>query len=321
MRTSRLPYFRFYVWDYLNDPVVLCMDADAEGCYVQLLARAWDLPEPGVIPEGMVARLARLERITDELAPDAGIEACPSWDGDGHRRQLVVLDQLRAAFDTESRPGYWIQRRMVQEHSQTSATYRGRKLAAIATNKIRGPHGDRSGDRDGERNGERREMADGRRHMAEEEESKDQAGAGFSESLPLNGNPAMLRAVPNEALSPAPVISALADRLAMEGPRRTPLLDRIRLEVSRLEPSEQRGVYQLAAWLAKKGVRDDELVLRFVADCLEHQPRLPFAYYAVGGPAWNTITGHWNADAQDNESRHWREQDRAFVRSLTAEAR
>lgn len=112
------------------------------------------------------------------------------------------------------------------------------------------------------------------------------------------------------------LVSSLSDRFSMTKPRGTPLLDSIRARVQALAPEYQRRVYQLAGWLRRKGAREDELVLRFIDDFLKARPGVPYSYYAVGGPAWNSIVGHWNADAQDNESRFWKDQDRDFVRRM-----
>jgi len=94
MGSNRLPYFPFYADDYLNDHGVMAMDADAEGCYIRLLARSWCNTTPGIIPVKLVPEMAGLHRITDELAPEMFIEACPGWDGNGHRRRLQVMEQM-----------------------------------------------------------------------------------------------------------------------------------------------------------------------------------------------------------------------------------
>lgn len=118
MPANHLPYFPLHVDDYLNDPVVQGMAADSEGCYISLLVRAWRLPRPGVVPVHLVAELARLHRVPE-----------------GRRQE--VLDQLALAFDVESMPGFWVQKRMVLEFEVALALHEGRHRGAVSTNRIR----------------------------------------------------------------------------------------------------------------------------------------------------------------------------------------
>jgi uncharacterized protein YdaU (DUF1376 family) len=137
MGSNRLPYFPFYADDYLNDHAVMGMDADAEGCYIRLLARSWCNTTPGVIPAKLVPEMAGLHRITDELAPEMHIEACAGWDGNGYRRRLQIMEQMAECFDLASRPGFWIQRRMVREHQKLTSSLEARRRGAQTTNSQR----------------------------------------------------------------------------------------------------------------------------------------------------------------------------------------
>lgn len=113
-----LPYFPLYVDDYLNDPAVLAMDADAEGCYIHLIAKSWRSPTPGKIPCDLIHGMGRLWRLEPE-------------------RIAAVMDQLGRAFDTTSKAGYWVQKRMVVELRRAENLAGGRRRGADVTNRRR----------------------------------------------------------------------------------------------------------------------------------------------------------------------------------------
>jgi len=100
MPANRLPYFPFHVDDYLSDGAVMRMSAEAEGCYIRLLCRSWKSETPGVVPDDLVSEMGALHRVED---PEK------------------VKRQLSVAFDTESAPGYWIQKRMVVEYRKLTS--------------------------------------------------------------------------------------------------------------------------------------------------------------------------------------------------------
>lgn len=96
---ARKPRARKFLMEpsaFLNDPAVLSMSTLARGAYSTLLLAMWDLPTPGIVPATDFA-LRALSRTTPE-----------EW--------AEVKDCVSLAFDTESRPGEWVQKRMVQEH-------------------------------------------------------------------------------------------------------------------------------------------------------------------------------------------------------------
>ncbi|MGQ0721006.1 MAG: hypothetical protein ACT4PE_05460 [Candidatus Eiseniibacteriota bacterium] len=97
-RMPRRHDFFFSPRDYLNDPAVLSMSLLARGAYSTLLFALWDLPEPGVAPASPRA-LMSLARATPE-----------EWG--------QVEGEVKGAFDTLSREGCWVQRRMVREHAR-----------------------------------------------------------------------------------------------------------------------------------------------------------------------------------------------------------
>lgn len=99
---------------YLNDPAVLNMGTLARGAYSTLLLALWDLPEPGVVP-GTDEALRALSRTTPE-----------EW--------AQVRDSVGLAFDTESRPGFWVQKRMRATHEEQD-----RKLAKWSANPSASP--------------------------------------------------------------------------------------------------------------------------------------------------------------------------------------
>jgi uncharacterized protein YdaU (DUF1376 family) len=146
MGANRLRYFPFHVDDYLNDPAVMAMDADAEGCFIRLLARSWQTGTPGVIQERFVSEMAGLHRITDSIAPEVrGMEFALGEDGPGAWRRREVLEQIAGAFYTED--GVWTQKRMVAEYEKLVSSLEGRRAGAEKTNKIRGLNGYRDGQR------------------------------------------------------------------------------------------------------------------------------------------------------------------------------
>lgn len=115
MGSNKLPYFPFYADDYLNDHAVMAMDADTEGCYIRLLARSWCNSTPGMIPEPLVNEMCGLHRVDQD-------------------RWGLVFKQLSAAFDLDSRPGNWVQRRMVAEYRNLTERLKARKRGADMTN-------------------------------------------------------------------------------------------------------------------------------------------------------------------------------------------
>lgn len=113
---DRARAFLFYPADYLNDPAVLRMGVLGRGAYGgALLPALWDQPEPGVV-EDDDSLLALLAKCTPS-----------EW------RQ--VRDKVSLAFDTTSRPGFWIQRRMVAERIAQDRWFRAKsRLGKAAAN-------------------------------------------------------------------------------------------------------------------------------------------------------------------------------------------
>lgn len=89
--------FVFKPRDYLNDPAVLRMTTQERGAYTTLLFHLWGLPEPGVV-EDNDSVLAKL-----------------SWTTPDEWRE--VREAVCQAFDKSSRPGFWVQKRLVAEHA------------------------------------------------------------------------------------------------------------------------------------------------------------------------------------------------------------
>lgn len=143
MPPNRLPYFPFYVDDYLNDPAVLSMDADAEGCYCRLLFRSWRSNTPGIIFRGHMYEMAGFWRLADqyrllwdpkrwvqrEYGPDM-----PSVDEMATERLGEVVAQIEACF-TMASDGFMTQKRMVAEYDKLRAKANAQSRAAVTTNK------------------------------------------------------------------------------------------------------------------------------------------------------------------------------------------
>ena len=116
MGSNKLPYFPFHAQDWLSDPVVAGMSAEAEGCYIRLLARSWLSETPGRVPAGLAPEFGGMHRVPDK-----------------DERPYRVLEAVRAAFDTKSEKGVWIQRRMVREYERLAKNYDARVAGALKT--------------------------------------------------------------------------------------------------------------------------------------------------------------------------------------------
>jgi uncharacterized protein YdaU (DUF1376 family) len=99
---DRPPSFPLYVRDFLGDKLVQAMEAEpwphgfvAAWGYTRLWLRSWEEPEPGVLPD------------------DDSIMAALS--GIGLKRWPRYRELIKRCFDTTSRPGFWIQKRVVRE--------------------------------------------------------------------------------------------------------------------------------------------------------------------------------------------------------------
>ncbi|OGS01559.1 MAG: hypothetical protein A2V88_02745 [Elusimicrobia bacterium RBG_16_66_12] len=97
-RRDRGDEFMFNPDHYLNDPAVLAMNLEERGAYSTLLFGIWKMPEPGVVQNDDVI-LAALARATAD-----------EWGR--------VKPRVLAAFDSEGRPGWIVQRRMVETHKR-----------------------------------------------------------------------------------------------------------------------------------------------------------------------------------------------------------
>lgn len=84
--------------DYLNDPNVLGKSTEFRGVYSTLWLNSWNMPEPGVIPADACVLRGLARATLDE------------WD-----RQEADVERC---FDTTSRPGFWVQKRVVAEHKR-----------------------------------------------------------------------------------------------------------------------------------------------------------------------------------------------------------
>ena len=103
MSKDRPPSFQFYPRDFESDPNVICMSPEAVGGYVHLLCAAWLGDEPGYLRDDDEV-LASLSRLGD--------------------RWPEVRKQVVRAFDLEIRPGWLVQKRMVEERDEQEARYR-----------------------------------------------------------------------------------------------------------------------------------------------------------------------------------------------------
>lgn len=103
MRTERAREFLFEPSRFKNDPAVMRMTLAARGAYAILFCEAWDMPEPGVLPDddGLLATLSRTD--------------FESWMG--------LRNEVKNAFDLENRPGFWVQNGLVATYESQKSWY------------------------------------------------------------------------------------------------------------------------------------------------------------------------------------------------------
>lgn len=97
---ARLPRYSAFLLDvdrFFGDPVVIAMRPRARAYYMLLLAALWKAPEPGVIPDS--------DRVLEGL-----IQAGEDF--------AEIREEIRSAFDAESRPGHLVQHGVVRTHQQ-----------------------------------------------------------------------------------------------------------------------------------------------------------------------------------------------------------
>ena len=116
-RAQRAQSFLFEPARLLNDPAFLGMSEEARGCYAALLFKGWDLPEVGVYPAD--------DRVLATLA----LTTPETW--------LRVREEISRAFDTESRPGSWVQNSLQRTYDAQTRVVKRRKAAAKQAAKVR----------------------------------------------------------------------------------------------------------------------------------------------------------------------------------------
>jgi uncharacterized protein YdaU (DUF1376 family) len=113
---KRCRSFLFEPSAFLNDPAVLRMTLQEVGAYSILLFTLWDMPKPGVIEDNDVV-LARASR--------SGAE----WPS--------LRLGISRAFDTVSKPGFWVQKRLASTFASQSHRFRLKKTQAKLAAKAR----------------------------------------------------------------------------------------------------------------------------------------------------------------------------------------
>jgi hypothetical protein len=109
---KRAREFLFDPARFKNDPAVLGMSVTARGAYAILFCEGWDMPEPGVIPsdDATLSMLSRADMAT--------------W--------LTIRSEVATAYDTVSRPGFWVQKGTARTHAHQNEWYeRQRELGSI----------------------------------------------------------------------------------------------------------------------------------------------------------------------------------------------
>lgn len=109
MERYKPPAFQFYVRDFLTDRAVVLMTAEELGAYIRLLCHAWLSNEPGVLLE----------------------HDCESMSGLEITRWSMCRAALARAFDTVSRPGYWVQKRLTATFKEMDRYRKQKQLAGL----------------------------------------------------------------------------------------------------------------------------------------------------------------------------------------------
>jgi uncharacterized protein YdaU (DUF1376 family) len=129
VRNGRAREFLFEPARFKNDPAVMRMSVVGRGAYAILFCEGWDMAEPGVLPADDVL-LAILARVDDE-----------TW--------VEIRDEVAAAYDTVTRPGFWVQRGTVETHRAQREWFEGRveagRMGGIASGKQRRSTGSSTG--------------------------------------------------------------------------------------------------------------------------------------------------------------------------------
>jgi uncharacterized protein YdaU (DUF1376 family) len=109
---------------FADDTVVQSFSTlTAAGAYVFLLCAAWDQAEPGVLPAS--------DRILAGLARATTAE----WE--------LVREDVARAFDTVSRPGFWVQKGLVRTYQAQSEFIEKKRSAGVARAGLAGRDGGR----------------------------------------------------------------------------------------------------------------------------------------------------------------------------------
>lgn len=103
MKLDRARTFLFEPSRFKNDSAVMKMSLPARGAYAILFCEAWDMPEPGVLPDD------------DDLLCVLSRTDPESWS--------EVRDEVATAFDTESTPGFWVQKGLVATYESQKSWY------------------------------------------------------------------------------------------------------------------------------------------------------------------------------------------------------
>ena len=109
MRRDRAREFLFEPARFKNDLAVMNMTLAGRGAYAILFCECWDMPEPGVLPDDdvMLATFARTD--------------LDSWRD--------VREEVSKAFDTTSRPGFWVQRGTVETYERQCGYFETKEVA------------------------------------------------------------------------------------------------------------------------------------------------------------------------------------------------
>lgn len=234
MSSSRRPRrhdFFFSPRDYLNDPVVLEMTTMERGAYSTLLFALWDQPEPGVCQDSE-RTLRALSRTTPE-----------EW--------AEVRPQVAKAFDLEARPGSWVQKRMVAEHSRQDRYHSSRSRIGKAA---------------------RAKQLTAR--------GRPEAGStpALSPSSPSSPAEDRVRRRGPERLGA--VLPGILETVGFQ-----PDQVQAKLKSRGLTGANAQRYFKLAGWFWKTGTRDMRVLLFLLEDAIDKQPENWFAYYANDQPA------------------------------------
>lgn len=295
-RRARASTFLFEPKRFINDSAVIRMSPPALGAYMLIFCAAWDQEEPGVVPDS--------DRVLYSMARMSPEE----W--------ASVRAEVSLAFDTESRPGWWVQRGLVRTHQAQDKFVKRQSARGEAGAKARWEK-----PLDGASN------ANALPPPMLDDGLSSVLGSRFSESPSAPTEPRTLEACDATHRAGAPdsqreaaanLIRSLSagDDMAKPppvAPPKQPWRAAVFAVLEGQDAATKAEAFKIAGKMDKGGVcRSPELLAEVIRDWLPKRHRInPFAYYASGGEGFEWMMQRYSrlrADAEAAEHKAEEEQ-------------